>query len=66
MFAHTGGYVINSMRLEYLVTVPEYREMQAHMQKLEDAGLWRNIARIVTDRFYETYKQGFTTVFQKL
>ncbi|XP_043213402.1 uncharacterized protein LOC122377436 [Amphibalanus amphitrite] len=60
-----GGYVINSMRYEYLVTVPEYHRLDRHMDDLEDAGKWRRVDRYVTDHYFFS-KQGITYIYQKL
>ena len=61
-----GGYIINSMRFEYLVTVPEYHRLERHMDHLEAAGRWRRVDRYVTDRYFFETKQGITYIYQKL
>ncbi|XP_037090210.1 uncharacterized protein LOC119110477 isoform X2 [Pollicipes pollicipes] len=61
-----GGYIINSMRFEYLVTVPEYHRLERHMDDLEEAGKWRRVDRRVTDRYFFDTKQGITYIYQKL
>lgn len=61
-----GGYVINSMRFEYLVTVEEFHRLEPHMDRLEQLGLWRRVDRYVTDRFFQTVKQGITYIYKKL
>ncbi|XP_037076426.1 methyltransferase-like protein 27 [Pollicipes pollicipes] len=61
-----GGYIVNSMRFEYLVTVKEYHELEPHMDRLERAGLWRQVDRYVTDGYFQHVKQGITHVYQKL
>jgi len=60
-----GGYVINSMRFEYLVTVPEYHRLERHMDLLESKGLWKRVDRYVTDRYFFETKQGITFIYQK-
>jgi len=61
-----GGYVVNTMRLEYLVTMPEYHGLERHMDDLESKGLWRRVDRYVTDRYFYFIKQGVTYIYQKL
>lgn len=61
-----GGYIINSMRFEYLVTVPDYHRLERHMDDLEEAGRWRRVDRYVTDRYFFETKQGITHIYQKL
>ena len=65
-YLRTGGYVINSMRFEYLVTVPEYHRLERHMDELQQAGRWRRVDRYVTDRYFFETKQGITYIYQKL
>ncbi|KAF0290767.1 hypothetical protein FJT64_011031 [Amphibalanus amphitrite] len=64
--ASTRGYVINSLRFEYLVTVTEFHQLEPHMDRLEQRGLWRRVDRYVTDRYFQGVKQGITYIYQKL
>ncbi|XP_043202257.1 methyltransferase-like protein 27 [Amphibalanus amphitrite] len=61
-----GGYVINSLRFEYLVTVAEFHQLEPHMDRLEQRGLWHRVDRYVTDRYFQGVKQGITYIYQKL
>ena len=54
------------MRFEYLVTVEEFHSLEPHMDRLEKLGLWRRVDRYVTDRFFQTVKQGITYIYQKV
>ena len=54
------------MRLEYIVISEEYDQLLTHIKSLEDRGLWRRVAHIVSDEYFEKTKQGITFVYQKL
>lgn len=62
----TGGYIINTMRFEYLVTSPAYHYLEPHMDLLERQGYWKRVERTVFDGFFQTVKQGITHVYQKI
>ena len=64
MIYYTGGYVIISMREEYLTYVKEYmNRLEPYMAELEVVGKWKRLERACVDNFaFE--KQGLVHVFQ--
>ncbi|XP_037075854.1 methyltransferase-like protein 27 [Pollicipes pollicipes] len=61
-----GGYVVNTMRLEFLVMSDEYQQLESFMKRQEELGRWRRVERCVIDRYFEDAKQGVTFIYQKL
>ncbi|XP_043231150.1 methyltransferase-like protein 27 [Amphibalanus amphitrite] len=61
-----GGYIINSMRLEFLFISKDYTGLLDYQKALEERGLWRRVSHIIVDRYFETVKQGITFVYQKI
>ncbi|KAF0304729.1 hypothetical protein FJT64_023524 [Amphibalanus amphitrite] len=61
-----GGYIINSMRLEFLFISKDHTGLLDYQKSLEERGLWRRVSHIIFDGYFETVKQGITFVYQKI
>lgn len=62
----SGGLILICTRLEYLETVPEYKDrLEPLMDKLEQEGKWKKVARIIEPNYYQE-KEGITWKYEVL